>query len=156
VKPKWFASLLSECIGFKRLHWQNMFVSHRHGTYDFSRWFTYLRQEVIGLMSGPLIVRARIKIDTELYKFVLNTSKIAFFKQNLFFFADFSWKFVTWFLSGSSSFSWHDLAGLGDNQGCGVAIPVIRFRLRFLAISIIRLRLQLRLRLRTDSDLQLY
>jgi len=23
---------------------------------------------------------------------------------------------VTWFLAGSSSFSWHDLAGLGDNH----------------------------------------
>jgi len=23
---------------------------------------------------------------------------------------------VTWYLAGSSSFSWHDLAGLGDNH----------------------------------------
>jgi len=38
-----------------------------------------LRQEVVGLMSGPLIVSARPKIDTEIYNFILNTSKIAVF-----------------------------------------------------------------------------
>jgi len=39
-----------------------------------------LCQEVVGVMSGPLIVIARTKIDTYLrYKFILNTSKIAVF-----------------------------------------------------------------------------
>jgi len=36
------ASVLSECIGFKRLHWQNIFLPHN--TYDFSRRFSYARQ----------------------------------------------------------------------------------------------------------------
>ena len=39
-----------------------------------------------------------------------------FFRAISLFLADFSWKFVTWFLAGSSCFSWHDLAGLSDNH----------------------------------------
>jgi len=38
-----------------------------------------LHQEVIGLMSGELIVSARPKIDAYPYKFILNTLKIAVF-----------------------------------------------------------------------------
>jgi len=38
-----------------------------------------LRQEAVGLMSGQLIVSARPKIDTQPYKFILNSSKIAVF-----------------------------------------------------------------------------
>ena len=30
VKPKWFASVLSERVGFKRLHWQNIFLTMTH------------------------------------------------------------------------------------------------------------------------------
>jgi len=42
VKTKWFASVLTEHIGFKTVHGQNVFLSH--DTYDFCRWFSYARK----------------------------------------------------------------------------------------------------------------
>jgi len=41
MKSKWFASVLSERIGFKRLHWRNIFLSHDT---RFSRWFSCARK----------------------------------------------------------------------------------------------------------------
>jgi len=43
LKPKWFASVLSEHIGFQRLHWQNIFLSHNT---PFCRWFSYARKSL--------------------------------------------------------------------------------------------------------------
>ena len=76
--------MLSERIGFQRLHWQNMFLSHDTSFLQ----VVQLRQEVIGLMSGQLIVSARPKIDTWPYKFILNTSKIAVFLAELHYFRE--------------------------------------------------------------------
>jgi len=43
LKPKLFASVLSERIGFERLHWQNIFYPTTH---HFSRWFSYARKSL--------------------------------------------------------------------------------------------------------------
>jgi len=55
-------------------------------------WFfqvVQLRQEVVGVMSSPLIMSVRPKNDIELYKFISNASKRAFFKQNFTIFSRF-------------------------------------------------------------------
>jgi len=57
VKPKMIASVLIE---FKRLHWQYIFCPMTHMIFPGGQ----LCQGVLGLMSGPLIVSARPKIDT--------------------------------------------------------------------------------------------
>jgi len=51
--------MLSECIGLQRLHWQNIYFSDNT---SFSQ-AVQLCQEVVGLMSGQLIVSVRPKID---------------------------------------------------------------------------------------------
>jgi len=53
-------SVLSERNGLKRLHWQNIILSHNTSFLQ----VVQLRQEVVGLMSGQLIVSVRPKIDT--------------------------------------------------------------------------------------------
>jgi len=74
---------IKDYIGRIYFYPTNIFLLE-HNTSSFQ--VVLLRQKVVGLIFGQLIVNARPKIDTQPYKFIINTSKIADFKAEFHFF----------------------------------------------------------------------
>jgi len=105
--------VLRERIGFKRLHWQNIFYPTTHNIFPGGSVTPGSRRTNVWSIDGECKTKNWYIALQVYFKHLKNRKN---FSRISLFLANFTLKFLTCFLAGSSSFSWHDLASLVDNH----------------------------------------